>query len=87
MEQTNMTIPMDVETKEEFERLCNDVGLDAVTVLTLTVKQAIRKNEIPIITKGDPFYSASNMDFLREGVKELNAGKGIHKTIAELESM
>lgn len=35
----------------------------------------------------DPFYSERSMTFLLEGVEELNEGKGVRKTMEELEAM
>lgn len=36
------------------------------------------------VTPADPFYSDSNMSFLREGIDALNSGKGtIHDLIEE----
>lgn len=35
----------------------------------------------------DPFFSESNLTYLREGIAELDAGRGVHKTIDELECL
>ncbi len=83
MAQSTVSIRMDSELKQSFERLCRDVGLNLTTAFTIFAKQAVRENKISVSLEGDPFYSESNMAFLREGVAALNAGKGVEHELIE----
>lgn len=87
MAQTMVNIRMDEELKKNMEQVCQELGMSMTTAFTIFAKKMSREKRVPFDVSIDPFYSESNMAFLREGVAELNAGKGIRKTMAELESM
>lgn len=88
MAQATISARIDSKDKKDFDKFCNSVGLSVSSALTLFIKTVIRQKRIPFaIDSKDPFYSKSNVDFLKEGIAELNAGKGVEKTMEELESM
>ena len=67
---------IDAEDKRIFDSFCSSVGLTSSAALNLFIKKVIRENRIPFEIEGDPFYADSNMHFLRQGIEQLNAGKG-----------
>lgn len=87
MAQTTLSIRMDENLKRDFDKICDDLGMTMTTAVTMLAKKMTREHRLPFEASADPFYSESNLAFLREGIAELNAGKGIHKTMAELEAM
>ena len=77
MAQSTINIRMDADLKHSFERLCKDIGITMTTAITIFAKQSVRENKLPVSLSGDPFYSEANLNFLRQGIAELEAGKGI----------
>ena len=84
MSQSTISVRVDSEDKKAFDFFCNDIGISTSSAINMFVKTVIRENRIPFKIVNDPFYSKSNMEFLKEGIKALNEGKGIpHKLIEE----
>lgn len=85
MAQTTISIRMDGELKQNFERLCRDIGMNVSTAFTIFAKQSVRENRLPVSLSVDPFYSEENMSFLREGAAALDAGMGVEHELIEVE--
>ena len=43
------------------------------------------KKELSVEISSEAFYAEANMRFLREGIAQLNAGKGVEHEIIEVE--
>jgi DNA-damage-inducible protein J len=55
MGQTNVSIRMDESLKQEFDSLCQDLGLTMATAFTVFAKTAVRRQGIPFeISKDVP---------------------------------
>ena len=74
---------IDAEDKRLFDCFCSSVGLTSSAALNLFVKKVIREHRIPFEIEADPFYSESNMRFLREGIAQLNSGRGVEHELEE----
>ncbi len=85
MAQATVSIRMDEELKKKMEKLCDDIGMNMTTAFIIFAKKATREHRIPFDVSADPFYSESNMAFLREGIAALNAGKGVEHELIEVE--
>ena len=48
-------------------------------------RKVVRENRIPFEVNADPFYSESNMTFLRNAVKALNNGEGTAHDLIEVD--
>ena len=85
MAQTNINIRMDAELKKQFDEFCSSVGLTMSTAMNVFAKTSVRLQKIPfeISNAPDTFYSESNMNFLLEGIKQLDAGKGVERELIE----
>ena len=55
------------------------------TAFTIFAKKMTREKRIPFEVSVDPFYSKSNMEYLRRGVEALNAGKGVEHELIEVD--
>lgn len=84
MAQTNVNIRMDDVLKQQFDTLCNELGLTMSTAFNIFAKTMVRQQGIPFEISLDPFYSENNMAHLRRGIAALNAGKGIEHDIIEV---
>lgn len=74
---TNVTIRMDERLKQQSEALFSEMGLSMTTAITMFIKQAVREQRIPFEIRVDPFYSAQNMERLRRGAADMEAGRNI----------
>ena len=87
MAQSNINIRMDDEMKRDFDRVCNELGINMTVAITILAKKMIREQRIPFEVSIDPFYSQSNAAALRKSAQQLRAGQVIEHTLAELEDM
>lgn len=87
MAQTSINIRMDEELKKSFEDVCQQLGLNMTTAITIFAKKMSREKRIPFEVSIDSFYSISNMEALKESIKELEDGKIVTKTLDELNEM
>lgn len=87
MAQTLINIRMDEDLKKSFEHVCNELGLNMTTAITIFAKKMSREKRIPFEVSYDPFYSEANMQVLRESYRQLQNGNVVTKTMDELEAM
>lgn len=76
---------MDAKVKADMEKVCEDLGMNMSTAFNIYAKKIAREHRIPFELSADPFYSESNLAFLREGLEALNAGKGVEHELIEVE--
>ena len=88
---TNITVRIDDDIKKNAEALFNELGLSISAAINVFFRQAIRERSIPFQiktdSKYDEYFNEYNMKILEESIAQLKAGKGIVKTLAELEAM
>ena len=82
-----INIRMDEELKKSFEDVCQQLGLNMATAITIFAKKMSREKRIPFEVSIDPFYSMSNIKALKESMNELKDGKVVTKTLDELDEM
>ena len=75
MAQVNIRI--DDKLKEQADMLFSELGLNMTTAINMFVRQAVRQGGIPfgITINADPFYSDSNLNILRQSIKDADEGK------------
>lgn len=87
MTQSVVNVRMDDQLKNNFDTLCDELGITMSTAITIFVKKAVREQRIPFDMALDPFYSKSNMDALAKSIAQLEAGQTVTKTLEELRAM
>ena len=94
MGQTNITIQIDADIKRDAENLFAKLGLNMSSAVNVFFHQAVREQAIPFQIKVkandeayDEYFNDYNMKILDESIAELKAGKGVIKTMAELDAM
>ena len=75
MAQAMVNFRMDEELKKSMEETCKDLGLSMTTAFTIFAKKVIREKRIPFEVSVDPFYSESNMAYLKKVVQDIESGK------------
>ena len=77
MAQAMINFRMDEELKKTMEETCKDLGLSMTTAFTIFAKKMTREKRIPFDVSVDPFYSESNMAYLKKVVEDIESGKAI----------
>lgn len=84
MAQSSLNIRMDEDLKRQFDYVCEELGMNMSTAITIFAKKMIRENAIPFEVSFDPFYSSANMAAIRESIEQIKNGKVVIKTLEEL---
>ena len=77
MAQAMINFRMDEELKKSMEETCKDLGLSMTTAFTIFAKKMTREKRIPFEVSVDPFYSESNMTYLKKVVEDIESGKAV----------
>ena len=87
MAQANINIRTDADLKRDFERLCQDIGMNVSTAFNVFMKQSVRENQLPVKLKGDPIRGGIiTKEELLAATEELDAGLGLKMTEEEFEA-
>jgi len=88
MPQTNLTIRIDEDVKQEAEILFHRIGLTMSSAINVFFRQAIREQAIPFELKAyDDYFNERNMKRILNSIEQAKAGQVVTKTLAELEAM
>lgn len=77
MSQAMVNFRMDEDLKKDMEETCKDLGLSMTAAFTIFAKKLTREKRIPFDVSIDPFYSQSNMAYLKRVVEDINSGKAV----------
>ena len=70
MNNTNLSIRIDDSLKNDFQKICNELGMDMSTAITIFMKQTTRERRIPFDITLDPMYAIDNVERLRKLFKD-----------------
>jgi DNA-damage-inducible protein J len=84
MSQAQFSFWLNSDVKEQFESVCNQIGIDTTMAFNEFVVNVVRDKRLPFEPK-DSFYSESNMAFIRRGIAALNNGKGVEHELIEVD--
>ena len=88
MAQTNLTIRIDENIKQEAETLFSRIGLTMSTAINVFFRQAIREQSIPFELKPyDDYYTGENLASLKRSIAQSERGEVITFTLSELIAM
>ena len=85
MAQTNINIRMDENLKRDMEDLCQKLGMNLTTAVTVFFKKAVMEQGIPFRVSADPFYSEANQARIREAIFRLDSGLGTEHELIEVD--
>jgi DNA-damage-inducible protein J len=63
---TLVNIRMDTDLKRGMEEACRELGMNLTTAFTIFARKMTRERRIPFDVSVDPFYSAANVNHLRQ---------------------
>ncbi len=86
---TTVSLRFDDNMKKELDEMCDEMGMNITTFFMIYAKKALRDRKIPfeIAAPVDPFYSEENTAQLRKADMQVQEGKVVVKSMAELEAM
>lgn len=87
MAQGIVSVRMDETLKQDFDGVCQELGMSMTTAITMLAKKMTREKRLPFEVSIDPFYSGSNLKALSESVEQMKRGQVIVKSLDELERM
>ncbi len=87
MAQSVLSVRMDEQLKQEFDAICEELGMSMSTAVTMLAKKMSREKRLPFEVSVDQFFSVSNTDTLRESMQQMAEGKTVVKSLRELEEM
>ena len=85
MAQTNINIPMDADLKQQFDHLCNELGLNMSTAFNIFAKTMVRQQRIPFEISLD-IPNAETVEAIQE-VKRMKANPELGKTYSDVDQM
>lgn len=73
----NVNFRMDAQLKKNLEDICQRMGMNLTTMLTICCKKIEQERRIPfeITADADPFYSESNIRYLEGIMQDIKDGK------------
>jgi DNA-damage-inducible protein J len=74
MAQAMINFRMDADLKKSMEETCRQMGMSMTTAFTIFATKVSREKRIPFEITADPFYSDSNMNYLKMVTSEIDAG-------------
>lgn len=88
MSQSTVSVRMDEALKQEFDTVCNDLGLSMSTAVTMLAKKMAREKRLPFEVALDPFYSSENQARLRRSIAQMEAtGGAVHEVPCDDQSL
>jgi DNA-damage-inducible protein J len=85
MAQTNLNIRIDEHLKQEFDNLCNDLGLTMTSAINVFAKMAVRRQRIPFeISKDIP--NPETLEALQE-VEQMEKNPSLGKAYTNVDEM
>ena len=88
MSQSTVSVRMDEALKQEFDTVCNDLGLSMSTAVTMLAKKMAREKRLPFEVALDPFYSPENQARLRPSIAQMEAtGGAVHEVPCDDQSL
>lgn len=79
MAQSMVNFRLDENIKEKMEEACKEMGMSMTTAFTIFATKVGKEKRIPFEVIADPFYSQSNMNYLRRVISNIESGKAILK--------
>lgn len=76
MAQAIVSVRMDDTLKQDFDNICNELGMSMTTAVTMLAKKMTREKRLPFEVSIDPFYSTENMARLKASIAQMEATGG-----------
>ena len=85
MSQTNVSIRMDNDLKEQFSAFCADMGMSMTTAFNIFARKTVREYRLPFEIGGDPL-NAETREALAE-VRRMKEDPDLGKRYTDVDAM
>lgn len=73
---TTLTVRLDGGLKRQAETICEEMGLNMSSAITIFLKRLVKERAIPFrVSADDHFYSQENINHLRAAAARMDVGK------------
>ena len=79
MVMATLSAKVEADDKRQFERFCEETGMNVSVCINMFVKTVLRNRRLPFEITVDPFYSPSHIALLESRLSDANAGKNMHE--------
>ncbi len=79
MAQSMVNFRLDENIKKSMEEACKEMGMSMTTAFTIFAVKVGKEKRIPFEVIADPFYSQSNMNYLRRVISDIESGRSVLK--------
>lgn len=77
---TTLTVRLDGGLKRQAETICEEMGLNMSSAITIFLKRLVKERAIPFrVSADDHFYSQENINYLRAAAARMDADEGLRK--------
>ena len=87
MAQTLINLRIDEDVKKSMDEICKELGITMSAAFNIFARKMIREKRIPFEVSINPFYSESNIEAIKNSIKQLNKGEIVEKTLKELKEL
>lgn len=70
-----MSIRIDSDAKKEMSKVCKEIGLTISSAFNIFARKVAKEKRIPFDLEVDPFYSATNIKYLKGVIEDIETGK------------
>ena len=70
-----ISLRVDDDVKRGAEKALDDIGLSMSAAINVFLKKVARERRIPFELSADPFYSESNIHYLKQKMADYKAGR------------
>ena len=74
-----LSAKVDSENKKEFERFCEDTGMNVSVCINMFVKDVLRNRRLPFVVTTDSFFDKEHIAMLEKRVDDMNHGRNMHE--------
>lgn len=82
MSQANISIRLNSDLKQNFDNLCNELGFNMSTAITMFIKAAVREQGIPFALSINDYNKET-----RKVIEDANKGIGLSKAYRSVDDM
>lgn len=82
MEQANICIRIDKKLKEQFDKICDELGMSMSTALNMFVKTVVRENRVPL----DLSLNTPNPETIK-AIEDIENGIGLSKPYTDMNEL
>ena len=70
-----LNIKIDSDAKKEMAAVCKELGMTISVAFNIFARKVAREKRIPFDMGVDPFYSETNINYLKNVIEDIETGK------------